>query len=140
MVAWCKSPDAQPAKDEVEIEIKRHGWHLLSRTSAKSDLAFARAQKHKFVLHLVLKYPLSHKEAPSWLQFISTQTGQLKNWNSVSASYTQASNKTHNTALKDAWLSLHLLGRAMLGQTVVAAIIYGFVGTDQSNDLDHFAK
>ena len=26
------------------------------------------------------------------------------------------------------------------GQTVVAAIIYGFVGTDKSNDLDHFAK
>ena len=33
-----------------------------------------------------------------------------------------------------------LLGRAMLGQTVVAAIIYGFVGTDKSNDIDHFAK
>ena len=33
-----------------------------------------------------------------------------------------------------------LLGRAMLGQTVVAAIIYGFVGTDKSNTLDHFAK
>jgi len=33
-----------------------------------------------------------------------------------------------------------LLGRAMLGQTVVAAIIYGFVGTDKSNDFDHFAK
>ena len=30
--------------------------------------------------------------------------------------------------------------RAMLGQTVVAAIIYGFVGTDKSNDLGHFAK
>jgi len=29
---------------------------------------------------------------------------------------------------KPAWRSL--LGRAMLGQTVVAAIIYGFVGTD----------
>ena len=28
----------------------------------------------------------------------------------------------------------------MLGQTVVAPIIYGFVGTDKSNDFDHFAK
>jgi len=35
---------------------------------------------------------------------------------------------------------LRLLGRVMLGQTVVAAIIYGFVGTDKSNDFDHFAK
>ena len=35
---------------------------------------------------------------------------------------------------------VRLLGRAMLGQTVVAAIIYGFVRTDKSNDLDHFAK
>ena len=37
-------------------------------------------------------------------------------------------------------MGVRLLGRAMLGQTVVAAIIYGFVGTDKSNDLDHFAK
>ena len=34
----------------------------------------------------------------------------------------------------------YLLGRAMVGQTVVAAIIYGFVGTDKSNDFDNFAK
>ena len=37
-------------------------------------------------------------------------------------------------------MGVRLLGRAMLGQTVVAAIIYGFVGTDKSNALDHFAK
>jgi len=37
-------------------------------------------------------------------------------------------------------MGVRLLGRAMLGQTVVAANIYGFVGTDKSNDLDHFAK
>jgi len=30
----------------------------------------------------------------------------------------------------EARLGVRLLGRAMLGQTVVAAIIYGFVGTD----------
>jgi len=35
-------------------------------------------------------------------------------------------------------MGVRLLGRAMLGQTVVAAIIYGFVGTDKSNDFDHF--
>ena len=35
---------------------------------------------------------------------------------------------------------VRLLGRTMLGQTVVAAIIHGFVGTDKSNDFDHFAK
>jgi len=39
---------------------------------------------------------------------------------------------------KPAWG--YLLGRTMLGQTVVAAIIHGFVGTDKSNDFDHFAK
>ena len=37
-------------------------------------------------------------------------------------------------------MGIRLLVRAMLGQTVVAAIIYVFVGTDQSNDFDHFAK
>ena len=37
-------------------------------------------------------------------------------------------------------LGVRLLGRAMLGKTVVAAIIYGFVGTDKSNDFDHFVK
>jgi len=37
-------------------------------------------------------------------------------------------------------MGIRLLGRAMLGQTVVAAIIYGFVGMDKSYDLDHFAK
>jgi len=37
-------------------------------------------------------------------------------------------------------MGVRLLGRDMLGQTVVAAIIYGFMGTDESNDLDHFAK
>ena len=36
-------------------------------------------------------------------------------------------------------MGVRLLGRAMLGQTF-AAIIYGFVGTDKSNDFDHFAK
>ena len=33
-------------------------------------------------------------------------------------------------------MGVRLLGRAMLGQTVVAPIIYGFVRTDKSNDLD----
>ena len=37
-------------------------------------------------------------------------------------------------------MGVRLLGRAMLGQTVVAAIIYGFVGLDKSNDFDHLAK
>jgi len=37
-------------------------------------------------------------------------------------------------------MGVRLLGRAMLGQTVVAAIIYGFVGMNKSNDFDHFAK
>ena len=37
-------------------------------------------------------------------------------------------------------MGVRLLGRAMLGQTVVEAIIYGFVGTDKSNDFDRFAK
>ena len=37
-------------------------------------------------------------------------------------------------------MGVRLLGRAMLGQTVVAAINYDFVGTDKSNDFDHFAK
>ena len=37
-------------------------------------------------------------------------------------------------------MGVRLLGRAMLGQTVVAAKIYGFVGTDKSNNFDHFAK
>jgi len=32
----------------------------------------------------------------------------------------------------EAHMGVRLLGRAMLGQTVVAAIIYGFVGTDKS--------
>ena len=40
----------------------------------------------------------------------------------------------------EARMGVRLLGRAMLGQTVVAAIIYGFVGTDKSNDFDHFAR
>ena len=40
----------------------------------------------------------------------------------------------------EARMGVRLLGRAMLGQTVVAAIIYGFVGTDKSKDFDHFAK
>ena len=40
----------------------------------------------------------------------------------------------------EARMGVRLLGRAMLGQTVVAAIIYGFVGTDKSNDFDRFAK
>jgi len=67
-------------------------------------MALPRPQRHKFVLHLLLKYPLARKEAPSWLQFIQTQTGHLKKWNSVSASYSHAANKTHNAALKDARL------------------------------------
>jgi len=104
MVAWCHSPDAQAAKDEVEIEIKRQGWHLLSKSSPKDDMAIALAQKHKFVLHLVLKYPLAHKEAPSWLHFIQTKTGQLKKWKSVSAACTHAANKTHSATLNDARL------------------------------------
>jgi len=37
-------------------------------------------------------------------------------------------------------MGVRLLGRAMLGQTVVAAKLYGFVGTDKSNNFDHFAK
>jgi len=40
----------------------------------------------------------------------------------------------------EARMGVRLLGRAMLGQTVVAAIIYSFVGTDNLNDFDHFAK
>jgi len=40
----------------------------------------------------------------------------------------------------EARMVVRLLGRTMLGQTVVAAIIHGFVGTDKSNDFDHFAK
>ena len=40
----------------------------------------------------------------------------------------------------EARMGVRLLGRAMLRQTVVAAIIYGFVGTDKSNNCDHFAK
>ena len=33
-------------------------------------------------------------------------------------------------------MGVRLLGRAMLGQTVVAAIIYGFVGTDWTTLLN----
>ena len=40
----------------------------------------------------------------------------------------------------EARMGVRLLGRAMLGQTVVAAIVYGLVGTENSNDFDHFAK
>ena len=32
--------------------------------------------------------------------------------------------------MDEAHMGVRLLGRAMLGQTVVAAIIYSFVGTD----------
>ena len=35
----------------------------------------------------------------------------------------------------EAPIGVRLLGRAMLGQTVVAAIIYGFVRTDQTGKL-----
>jgi len=35
----------------------------------------------------------------------------------------------------EARMGVCLLGRAMLGQTVVAAIIYGFVGTVLTNKL-----
>jgi len=35
----------------------------------------------------------------------------------------------------EARIGVRLLGRAMLGQTVVAAIIYGFVRTDQTGKL-----
>jgi len=37
-------------------------------------------------------------------------------------------------------MGVRLLGRAMIGQTVVAAIIYGFVGTVKSNNFHHFVK
>jgi len=40
----------------------------------------------------------------------------------------------------EARMGVRLLGRAMLGQTVVAAMIYGFVGTDKSKNFDHYAK
>jgi len=45
-----------------------------------------------------------------------------------------------NVGRTEARMGVRLLGRVMLGQTVVAAIIYGFVGTDNSNDFDRFAK
>ena len=37
-------------------------------------------------------------------------------------------------------MGVRLLGRTMLDPLVVAAINQDFVGTDKSNDLDHFAK
>ena len=104
MPAWCRSPDGQAAKGEIEIESSRQGWHLLSITSSKGDMSIARAQRRKFVLHLELTYPKAQKDAPSWLQFIKTTTGHFKKWNSVSSAYTQTANQTHNATLSDARL------------------------------------
>jgi len=89
MSAWCHSLDAQAAKDEIKTEIVRQGWHLLSITSSKGDMGIARDQKRKFVSYLALTYPNAAKDAPSWLQFIKTTMGVLKEWNSVSAESTQ---------------------------------------------------
>jgi len=96
--AWCNTPDAQAAKDEVQTEIVRQGWHLLSMTSSKGDMGIALDQKRKFVTYLARTYPDAAKEAPSWLQFIKTQMGVVKEWNSVSAETTQ----TRRTTLSDA--------------------------------------
>jgi len=104
MPAWCRSPDGQAAKGEIEIESSRQGWHLLSMTSSKGDMAIAQAQRRKFVPHLELTYPNAQKDANAWLQFIKKKTGQFKKWNSVSSAYTQAGNQTHNATLSDARL------------------------------------
>ena len=40
----------------------------------------------------------------------------------------------------EARMGVRLLGRAMLGQTVVAAIVYGFVRTVKSYNLTRYAK
>jgi len=87
MSRWCYSPDAQAAEDEIKTEIVRQGWHLLSKSSAKANMAIARDQKRDFVSYLALTYPTAAKDAPSWLQFIKTTMGCLKEWNSVSSTY-----------------------------------------------------
>ena len=98
MSAWCHSHDAQAAKDEINTEIVRQGWDRVGKTSSKRDKDIARDQKLQFASHLADTYPDAAKKAPSWLQFIQTAMGVLKEWNSVAAETTQ----TRRTALSDA--------------------------------------
>jgi len=78
MPAWCRSPDGQAAKGEIEIESSRQGWDLLIKSSSKGDMAIAQAQRRKFVPHLQRAYPDAHKDTSAWLQFIKKTTGQFK--------------------------------------------------------------
>jgi len=90
MSRWCYSIDAQGARDEIKTEIVRQGWHLLSKSSSITNKAIAVGQKRDFVSYLALTYPKVVKDAPSWLQFIKTTMGCLKEWNSVSSTCTEA--------------------------------------------------
>jgi len=90
MSSWCHSSDAEAAKDEIKSEIVRQGWHRLSKSAPKANMAIAMEQKREFVSYLALKYPTAAKEGPSWLAFIKTTMGCLKEWNSVSSTTTQA--------------------------------------------------
>ena len=85
MVRWCHSIDADAARAEINAEIVLQGWHLLSVTSTKANKAIAVEQKRNFVSYLARTYPTAAKGADSWLQFIKTTMGVLKEWQSVSS-------------------------------------------------------
>jgi len=90
MSRWCNTSDAEAARDEIKTEIVRQGWHLVSNSSSLAIKSLAVEQKRVFVTYLALKHPTALKDSPSWLQFIKSTMGPLKQWNSVSSTYTEA--------------------------------------------------
>jgi len=101
MPAWCRSPEGQVARGEIESESKKRRWHKLSNTSSTVQKANGEAERREFIPYLVCQYPAAEKDAKSWLVFIKNTTGQVKGWKSVSTEYIQASNETayHATSL-----------------------------------------
>jgi len=90
MLRWCYSIEADAARDEIYAEIVRQGWHLLCRSSTTANKAIAVGQKRDFVSYLARTYPTAAKDADSWLQFIKTAMGVLKDWQSVSSAQLDA--------------------------------------------------
>jgi len=89
MSRWCRSIDGEAARDEIKTEIVRQGWHQLRKSSSTANKAIAVGQKRDFVSYLALTYPTAVKDAPSWLAFIKSTMGCLKEWNSVSSTVTE---------------------------------------------------
>jgi len=135
MPVWCRTPNVQAAKGEIEIESSRQGWDLLNITSSKGDMAIAQAQRRKFVPHLERAYPDAQKDTTAWLQFIKKTTGQSKQWNSVSNAYTQASNQTHNATHNATTSEVRLKRKAGAGLSPDSRTVQGLHLTPREEKL-----